>query len=64
MLSAQINIAVNTDSPASIHDQLVEQIGLQIAAGILQSNERLPSIRAMAKSLVFIIAQLILLTIH
>ncbi len=51
MLPAQINLSVNRDSPISAHDQLVEQIGLQIASGILQGGSKLPSIRAMAKKL-------------
>ncbi len=51
MLSAAVNITVNPDSPVPVRDQLVEQIGLQIASGILKSNEKLPSIRALAQKL-------------
>ena len=51
MLPAAVNITVSTDSPVPVRDQLVEQIGLQIASGVLKSNERLPSIRAMAQKL-------------
>lgn len=51
MLSASINIAINRDSPIPLRDQLVEQIGLQIASGTLQGNEKLPSIRALANKL-------------
>lgn len=51
MLPASVNITVNKDSPVPLRDQLVEQIGLQIAAGLLKSNEKLPSIRAMAQKL-------------
>ncbi len=51
MLSASVNITVNTDSPVPLRDQLVEQIGLQIASGVLQGNDKLPSIRALAQKL-------------
>jgi DNA-binding transcriptional regulator YhcF (GntR family) len=51
MLSASVNITVNIDSPVPLRDQLVEQIGLQIASGVLQGNDKLPSIRAMAQKL-------------
>lgn len=51
MLSASVNITVNSDSPIPVRDQLVEQIGLQIASGILQGNDKLPSIRALAQKL-------------
>lgn len=34
-----------------IRDQLIEQIGLQIAAGLLRGDEKLPSIRALAQRL-------------
>jgi GntR family transcriptional regulator len=51
VLSASVNITVNIDSPVPLRDQLVEQIGLQIASGILQGNDKLPSIRAMAQKL-------------
>lgn len=51
MLSTTVNITVNTDSAVSVRDQLVEQIGWQIAAGLLEGNAKLPSIRAMAKKL-------------
>lgn len=34
-----------------IRDQLIEQIGLQIAAGLLRGEEKLPSIRALAQRL-------------
>jgi DNA-binding transcriptional regulator YhcF (GntR family) len=51
MLSAPINIVINRDSPVPLRDQIVEQIGLQIASGSLQGNEKLPSIRALATKL-------------
>lgn len=51
MLPASVNITVNKDSPVPLRDQLVEQIGLQIAAGVLKNNEKLPSIRALAQKL-------------
>ncbi len=46
-----VNVTVNADSPVPVRDQLVEQIGLQIASGILPGNEKLPSIRALAQKL-------------
>ncbi len=51
MLPALINIAINRDSPIPLRDQIVEQIGLQIASGALQGNEKLPSIRLLASKL-------------
>jgi DNA-binding transcriptional regulator YhcF (GntR family) len=51
MLPASVNINVNKESPVPLRDQLVEQIGLQIAAGVLKNNEKLPSIRALAQKL-------------
>ena len=51
MLPASVKITVNSDSPIPVRDQLVEQIGLQIAAGILPGNEKLPSLRALAQKL-------------
>jgi len=51
MLPAVVNITVNTDSPVPVRDQLIEQIGLQIASGVLPGNEKLPSIRALAQKL-------------
>jgi len=51
MLPVSINITVNKDSPVPVRDQLMEQIALQIAAGLLKSNQRLPSIRALGKKL-------------
>jgi DNA-binding transcriptional regulator YhcF (GntR family) len=51
MLPAPLKITVNKESPVPIRDQLVEQIGLQVASGVLKSNEKLPSIRALAQKL-------------
>ncbi len=51
MLPTSINITVNKDSFVPLRDQLVEQIGLQIASGILKGNDKLPSIRALAQKL-------------
>jgi DNA-binding transcriptional regulator YhcF (GntR family) len=51
MLPASIKITINKDSPIPLRDQIVEQIGLQIASGALQGNEKLPSIRALASKL-------------
>jgi DNA-binding transcriptional regulator YhcF (GntR family) len=46
-----VKINVNKDSDVPIRDQLIEQIGLQIASGSLKGNEKLPSIRALAQRL-------------
>src|SRR5580698_8575446 len=51
MLPAAVKVTVNPDSPVPVRDQLIEQIGLQIASGVLPGNEKLPSIRAMAQKL-------------
>jgi GntR family transcriptional regulator len=51
MLSLTLNITVNPDSSVPVRDQIVEQIGWQIAAGVLPGNEKLPSIRALASKL-------------
>lgn len=46
-----MKININRESPVPIRDQLVEQIGLQIASGVLKGEEKLPSIRALADRL-------------
>jgi DNA-binding transcriptional regulator YhcF (GntR family) len=46
-----VKIAINKDSQVPVRDQLVEQIGLQIASGILKEKDKLPSIRALAQRL-------------
>ena len=46
-----MKLTINKDSPIAVRDQLVEQIGLQIAAGLLTGKEKLPSIRALAQRL-------------
>lgn len=51
MLPTLVNITINTDSAIPVRDQLIEQIGWQIAAGVLKNNEKLPSIRALAQKL-------------
>jgi GntR family transcriptional regulator len=51
MLPSPLKITVMKESPVPIRDQLVEQIGLQVASGVLKSNEKLPSIRALAQRL-------------
>jgi GntR family transcriptional regulator len=43
-----LKVSINKDSSVPIRDQLVEQISLQIASGMLTSKEKLPSIRALA----------------
>lgn len=46
-----MKISINKDSPVPVRDQLVEQIGLQIASGVLKEKDKLPSIRALAERL-------------
>lgn len=46
-----MKITISRESPVPIRDQLIEQIGLQIAAGLLRGEEKLPSIRALAQRL-------------
>jgi DNA-binding transcriptional regulator YhcF (GntR family) len=46
-----VKISINKDSPVPVRDQLVEQIGLQIASGALKEKDKLPSIRALAQRL-------------
>lgn len=51
MLPAAVKFSINKDSSVSVRDQLIEQIGLQIASGALKGKEKLPSIRALAQRL-------------
>lgn len=46
-----MKITINKDSSVPVRDQLVEQISLQIASGMLVGKEKLPSIRALASRL-------------
>lgn len=46
-----MKISINKESPIPVRDQLVEQIGLQIASGVLKEKDKLPSIRALAQRL-------------
>ncbi len=46
-----MKVTINKDSSVPIRDQLVEQISLQIASGMLRGKEKLPSIRALAARL-------------
>jgi GntR family transcriptional regulator len=46
-----LKISISKDSAVSIRDQLIEQLGLQIASGTLKPYEKLPSIRALAARL-------------
>jgi GntR family transcriptional regulator len=51
MLPAKMELKVNADSTVPVRDQLLEQIGLQIASGVLKASDRMPSIRALAQKL-------------
>lgn len=51
LIQILMKITINKDSSIPLRDQLIEQVGLQIAAGILQHKEKLPSIRALATRL-------------
>lgn len=46
-----MKISINKDSSVPVRDQLVEQVSLQIASGMLTAKEKLPSIRALAARL-------------
>ncbi len=46
-----MKVTINKESAVPIRDQLIEQIALQIASGALKSQEKLPSIRALATRL-------------
>ncbi len=46
-----MKISIIKESSVPIRDQLIEQIGLQIASGTLKGKEKLPSIRALAQRL-------------
>jgi len=46
-----MKISINKDSSVPVRDQLVEQVSLQIASGLLTPKEKLPSIRALAARL-------------
>jgi len=46
-----LKISINKESAVPIRDQLIEQLGLQIASGSLAAHEKLPSIRALADRL-------------
>ena len=46
-----MKISINKDSSVPVRDQLVEQVSLQIASGMLNPKEKLPSIRALAARL-------------
>lgn len=51
MLSSTLKLSIFKDGPVSVRDQLIEQIGLQIASGVLRGKDKLPSIRALAQKL-------------
>jgi GntR family transcriptional regulator len=46
-----VKLSINKDSQVPVRDQLIEQIGLQIASGVLKEKDKLPSIRALAQRL-------------
>jgi GntR family transcriptional regulator len=43
-----MKVSINRESPIPLHDQLVTQISLLIAAGVLAPGQRLPSVRDLA----------------
>lgn len=51
MLSSSIKISISKESSVPVREQLIEQIGLQIASGTLKAKDKLPSIRALAQRL-------------
>lgn len=46
-----MHVTVDPASPIPIHDQLVTQVSLLVAAGVLKPGERLPSVRALSQRL-------------
>lgn len=46
-----MRLSINRESPIPLHDQLVTQISLQIASGVLAPGQRLPSVRDLANRL-------------
>lgn len=46
-----MKVSINRESPIPLHDQLVTQISLLIAAGVLAPGQRLPSVRDLANRL-------------
>lgn len=46
-----MKLTVNRESGVPLHDQLVTQIALLIAAGVIKGGQRLPSVRALAQQL-------------
>lgn len=46
-----LNVSIQRDVNISIHQQLVTQLSLQIASGILPEGTKLPSVRALSKKL-------------
>ncbi|HEY9720812.1 MAG TPA: GntR family transcriptional regulator, partial [Oscillatoriaceae cyanobacterium] len=46
-----MKLSINRESEIPLHDQLVTQIALLIAAGVIKSGQRLPSVRALAQQL-------------
>jgi DNA-binding transcriptional regulator YhcF (GntR family) len=46
-----LDVTIQKTGSVSIHQQLVTQISLQIAAGVLPAGSRLPSVRALSKRL-------------
>lgn len=46
-----MKVFINRESPIPLHDQLVTQISLLIAAGVLAPGQRLPSVRDLASRL-------------
>ncbi len=47
-----LNVAINTGSPAPIYRQITDQVRLAVAPGRLTVGDQLPSVRALAEDLV------------
>lgn len=50
-MGEQMNIIISNTSKSAIYDQIYTQIKNQIISGVLEEDEPLPSIRALAKEL-------------
>ena len=46
-----MDIVVQKNTPVSLHQQIITQISMQIAAGLLKAGAKLPSIRALSQNL-------------
>ncbi len=46
-----LDLQIQKDTPVSLHEQMVTQLGMKIAAGVIPAGTKLPSVRLLAKQL-------------